>query len=500
MKAFVFMTLLFGQQILAAEKGTNEFHALIVSAEDSTYAGEKKLDYSSMDANRLTRALTVAGKIGSENITNLKNPSIEEFDDAVSAISKKSNQKFMFYFSGHSNENGLHLKDGAITKAKFHEFLSKVKSKLKVVILDSCFSGALKSKGAQKVKPIELVQYNVDEPTGSVILTSSSGSELSYESEKLKGSIFTYHLVSGLYGQADSNTDGLVTIDELYQYVYSQTKFQSTVSGGKIQSPEFHSQLSGQGALVISYPAQINGHLHLGKETQGELTLASVKGINFFKFYKNKGEDKILSVPKGDYDMTLVSDSQIGRGHIDIEENQDHPIEVQNFTWEKKNIPSVRAKGAEAHFLFGILLASRPATNENEQNTTSGEFFLLSPSTEALKGRWRLSVHLGGQDHRIKDSSEINKYSRMSIGGEGNYLGRPSWNNQWLAGLRIGTVTAINEDAPTTSSSLTTLYFGSRFYPQNLKLNFDIILGFEGIKQGKEESKSVTTLGFAVNF
>lgn len=504
MKTKVFMILLMVQllaaQSIAAEKGTNEFHALIVSAEDSTYAGEKKLDYTSMDANRLSRALTVAGKIDSENITNLKNPSIEEFDNAVSAISKKSNQKFMFYFSGHSNENGLHLKDGSITKSKFHDLLSKVKSKLKIVILDSCFSGALKSKGAQKVKPIELVQYNVDEPTGSVILTSSSGTELSYESEKLKGSIFTYHLVSGLYGQADSNTDGLVTIDELYQYVYSQTKFQSTVSGGKIQSPEFHSQLSGQGALVIAYPAQINGQLHLGKDTQGELTLASSKGINFFKFYKNKGEEKVLSVPKGDYDMTLVSESQVGRGHIDIEENQSQPVEVQNFTWEKKNAPSVRAKGAEPHFLFGILLASRPATNESEQNSTLGEFFLLSPSTEALKGRWRLSVHLGGQEHKLKESTVINKYSRMSIGGEGNYLGRQSWNNEWITGLRIGTLTATNEDAPTTSASLTTLYFGSRFYPQNLKVNFDIILGFEGIKRGKEESKSVTTLGFAVNF
>lgn len=500
MKTIVFMTLLLAQQLLAAEKVNNEFYALIVSAEDSTYVGEKKLDYSSMDANRLARALSVAGKINPQNITNLKNPSIEEFDEAVNSISKKSNQKFMFYFSGHSNENGLHLKDGSITKSKFHDLLSKVKSKLKVVILDSCFSGALKSKGAQKVKPIELVQYNVDEPTGSIILTSSSGTELSYESERLKGSIFTYHLVSGLYGQADSNTDGLVTIDELYQYVYSQTKFQSTVSGGKIQSPEFHSQLSGQGALVIAYPAQVNGQLHLGKDTQGELTLASSKGINFFKFYKNKGEEKVLSVPKGEYDMTLVNDARIGHGHIDIEENQAQPVEVQNFTWENKNVPSFRAKGVEPHFLFGFLVASRPSTNENEQNSTLAELFLLSPSTEALKGRWRLSVHLGGQEHKLKDSIQINKYSRMSIGGEGNYVGRSTWNNDWITGIRIGTLTATNEDTPATSTSLTTIYFGSRFYPQNLKVNFDVILGFEGIKQGKEESKSVTTLGFAVNF
>lgn len=500
MKIIIIILLCLGSISPAADKTASEFRALIVSADDSTFVGEKKLDYSSMDANRLTRALTEAGKVDPQNIIGLKNPSMEELDKVVDGLSKKSSQKFMFYFSGHSNENGLHLKNGAITKAKFHEMLAKVNSKVKIVVLDSCFSGALKAKGAMKAKPIELVQYNVDEPTGSVILTSSSGTELSYESEKLKGSIFTYHLVSGLYGQADSNGDGLVTIDELYQYVYAQTKFQSTVSGGKIQSPEFHSQLSGQGALVVAYPAQINGQIQLSKTTQGELTLASTKGINFFKFYKNKGEEKLLSIPKGEYDVTLSGESQIGHGQMVITENQTVVVENENFTWEKKNIPSVRAKGAEPHFLFGLLLASRPATLETEENSTLGEFYLLSPSTEALKGRWRLSVHLGGQDHKVKGTTQVNKYSRMSIGGEGNYLGRAGWNNQWLIGLRFGTLTPISDVTTASSSSLTNFYLGTRLFPLSTKVNFDVILGFESIQQGKEKSKSVTTLGFAVNF
>mgnify|MGYP000954967454 CR=1 FL=1 len=94
----------------------NDLQVLIVSAEDSSVASEKKLDYASMDAQRLVRALTVAGKVDAQNITSLKNPSMEEFDNAVSVISKKKIQKFMFYFSGHSNENGLHLRDGSITK------------------------------------------------------------------------------------------------------------------------------------------------------------------------------------------------------------------------------------------------------------------------------------------------------------------------------------------------------------------------------------------------
>lgn len=498
MKIFILFLLLVGRLALAQEK--NDLQVLIVSAEDSTVASEKKLDYASMDAQRLFRALTVAGKVDAQNITNLKNPSMEEFDKTVALLGKKSTQKFMFYFSGHSNENGLHLRDGSITKSKFHEVLTQVKSKLKIVILDSCFSGALKAKGAHRAKPIELVQYNVDEPTGSVILTSSSGTELSYESEKLKGSIFTYHLVTGLYGQADANNDGLVTIDELYNYVYSQTKFQSTVSGGKIQSPEFHSQLSGQGALVVSYPARVNGQIQLGKESQGELILASARGINFFKFYKNKGEEKILSVPRGDYDVTFSGETQVGHGQVAVVENQLVVLEDQNLAWEKKVIPNVRAKGTQPQFLFGLLLASRPGTKESEEGTTLGEFYLLSPSTEGLKGRWRLSVHLGGQTHKLKETNEVVRYSRMSIGGEGNYGGIDNWNNEWLIGLRTGLLSSNSDNAPSTSASLTNLYFGSRFFPTNAKVNFDLIFGIESVKTGKEESKSAGTLGFAVSF
>src|SRR5262249_20449304 len=149
--------------------------------------GEKNLGFASTDASRVMRALVTASKVPAKNIVNLKNPSITEIDQAIVNLSKTKSQKFMFYFSGHSDENGLHLKDGSFTKTKFHDLLAKIDARVKIVVLDSCFSGALKSKGAQKSKPIELVQYNVDEPTGSVILTSSSGTELSYESEKLKG-------------------------------------------------------------------------------------------------------------------------------------------------------------------------------------------------------------------------------------------------------------------------------------------------------------------------
>ena len=498
-KYFLALFMIFSAPLLFAETN-GDIQALVISADNSYVASEKNLEFASMDADRVFRALISASKVPEKNITNLKNPQMKDVDQAILQLSKNPAQKFLFYFSGHSDENGLHLKDGSITKSKFHELLGKISAKVKVVILDSCFSGALKSKGAQKAKAIELVQYNVDEPTGSVVLTSSSGTELSYESDKLKGSIFTYHLVSGLYGQADANSDGVVTIEELYQYVYAQTKFQSMVSGGKVQSPEFESRLTGQGALVVSYPARINGQLELAKPVQGELTLTASKGINFFRFYKNKDEERTISLPKGKYDVSLLEQDRLGIGQIEVSEHKTQALNIESLVWQKRDVPPVRAKGAQPKFLFGLSISSHPAIRTNEEASAMSELFLLSPSSEALAGRWRLGVYLGGEEHRLQNSNEKVAYNRMSIGGEGNYRGWNRINNEWLVGLAVGVLTSNNNTTYPSSASLTHFFIGSRFYPTGMKINWDILFGVDTIKSGTAEDKSMNTLGVAISF
>lgn len=479
---------------------TEDFQALIVSSNSSYMPNEKELAFASLDADRLTQALIASARVPEKKIYNLKNPSLQNFDQTIELLSKNKAQKFMFYFSGHSDENGLHLKDGSITKSKFHEVLAKIQAKVKIVILDSCFSGAFRTKGVKKDRPIELVQYNVDEPTGSVMLTSSSSREFSYETDRLNGSIFTYHLITGLYGQADANNDGLITIDELYQYVYAQTKFQSMVSSGRIQSPEFETKLSGQGALVVAYPNRINGDLKLASDIQGELTLASIKGINFFKFYKNKGEDKTISLPKGHYDVTLVEPKRIGNGQIEIIDRQTQALDSANLAWNAREIQPTRAKGAVSRFLVGLAMSNHPAFNETEKSGGMSEFFVFSPSTETKFGRWRLGVHVGGESHLHKITNEKIQYDRMTIGTEGNFQGHAGWNNEWLFGYRFGNIVSNKNTNTPLSGSLTHLYFGSRFYPETETFYWDFLFGIDSMKIGLEQSKGVGTLGVALSF
>ena len=55
------------------------------------------------------------------------------------------------------------------------------------------------------------------------VLASSTASELSQESEALRASYFTHHLLSGLRGAADADRDGRVTLSEAYRYAYNRT-------------------------------------------------------------------------------------------------------------------------------------------------------------------------------------------------------------------------------------------------------------------------------------
>lgn len=94
---------------------------------------------------------------------------------------------------------------------------SRIKAKWKVLLTDSCHSGAISPDA-------ELAQVNkslLDLSRSMFSLTASRDRERSFESANWGGGhgIFTYYVVKGLEGEADESGDGIVTADELADYV-----------------------------------------------------------------------------------------------------------------------------------------------------------------------------------------------------------------------------------------------------------------------------------------
>jgi hypothetical protein len=85
----------------------------------------------------------------------------------------------------------------------------------KVILLDACRSGA--SVGKSKTDANTLI---ANTPPGTVIITSSSKSERSYENEAWQNSSFVKAIKEGLEeAKANTDGDGYVTIKELFSYL-----------------------------------------------------------------------------------------------------------------------------------------------------------------------------------------------------------------------------------------------------------------------------------------
>ena len=147
----------------------------------------------------------------------------------------KDNDRVLVYFAGHgfiSNGKGFlapydvdpaHVEASAYSMDTLGSDIgSKIKGKWKVLLTDACHSGAITPEADRA----QLNRTLLDMNKSLFSLTASRDREQSFETSKLDGGhgVFTYYVVAGLEGQADTNGDGLVTADELAEYVHENVR------------------------------------------------------------------------------------------------------------------------------------------------------------------------------------------------------------------------------------------------------------------------------------
>lgn len=102
----------------------------------------------------------------------------------------------------------------------------KIKAKWKVLLTDACHSGAITPGGTPEGDRAAVSRSLLDLNRSLFSLTASRDRERSYESADWGGGhgIFTYYVVKGLEGAADESGDGIVTADELAEYVHRNVR------------------------------------------------------------------------------------------------------------------------------------------------------------------------------------------------------------------------------------------------------------------------------------
>lgn len=158
------------------------------------------------------------------------------------------NDVVMFYFSGHGLEGSFLPVDydgfgNRVLHTEINDLLQQSNAKHKIVFADACHSGSLSNANDNlhtfaMRKPVYqtlATYYKAFEDTngGTALLLSSKGEEFSLEDRGLRSGVFSHYLIRGLKGEADTNANKIVTVQELYNFVYQEVRDYT----GHIQTP-----------------------------------------------------------------------------------------------------------------------------------------------------------------------------------------------------------------------------------------------------------------------
>jgi uncharacterized caspase-like protein len=88
-------------------------------------------------------------------------------------------------------------------------------------IADACHAGSMQEQKGFVLGSNQTDFYRQSQEVQSdfAMLLSSTSSENSAEADKLQQSVFSYFLIKGLEGLADTNVDKRISIQELFNYV-----------------------------------------------------------------------------------------------------------------------------------------------------------------------------------------------------------------------------------------------------------------------------------------
>lgn len=114
----------------------------------------------------------------------------------------------------------------ALPMEELSRVFNRIRSERLIFIADACYSGASGGRtigaGGMRASISEAFIDRIAGGKGRVIMTASGANEVSAEKDELGHGVFTYYLVEGLKGKADTDRDGLVTVDEAFNYVSRQ--------------------------------------------------------------------------------------------------------------------------------------------------------------------------------------------------------------------------------------------------------------------------------------
>lgn len=166
---------------------------------------------------------------------------------------------FLFYFSGHGyrvdNTNYLAtygttnagLADQGLSVQELQLLLQATHARQRLAIIDACRN----DPNARGIGP-QRAFSELEASEGLRVLYSTGPGKVSYEDDELQHGVFSHYVIRGLRGEA-AGTDGLITFDDLQEYVTREMKDYG-VPRRRIQIPYQAGESTGDFLLARAAP------------------------------------------------------------------------------------------------------------------------------------------------------------------------------------------------------------------------------------------------------
>ena len=180
---------------------------VLVTGVSSYQNSQMNLSQTTKDAKEFSKVIETQTK--DVTLLTSKYANKENILEKLQAICNRAgeNDRIVFFY------------DGFLLYLDIINTLNTSKAKEKFVFIDACNAGSVNINVQVN---LESTSLNDDaEGTDITFMVSSRGDEYSMEGVAVGASFFTQALLKGMRGKADDNGDKLVTIKELFKYVYN---------------------------------------------------------------------------------------------------------------------------------------------------------------------------------------------------------------------------------------------------------------------------------------
>jgi hypothetical protein len=323
--------------------------AFLAAANDGG-PGRAHLRYASSDAHAVSRVLTEMGGVRAADMIFAEEPDRAEFLRLLESVRKTVaasrvpdvRTEFIFYYSGHSDEEGLLLRGERLTYLELRARIEQVPADVRVAVLDSCASGALTRHKGGVFRPPFMTDDSV-KLKGNAFLTSSAANEVAQESDRISASFFTHYLVSGLRGAADVNRDRRVTFFEAYQFAAQETLARTERTQGGAQHAAYDISLNGTGDFVMTDVSTTSAGLVLGPELQGFISVRETDARLVAELRKAPGHPVELGLEPGKYLITMAGKDAAFEATVELREGQ--RAQVNQLQFHPRPLELARARG-----------------------------------------------------------------------------------------------------------------------------------------------------------